>query len=276
MPAALFLQVVAEEGAHSVLSVFCVGGAIAGRVLVVGIFEGVSGVGIDFYVDGVSDGLHGGSEFVDVLRGDSFVERAEVAEDGGVNLLKGGGVGGERAVVDSNGAETGVGDCKLGCEASAHAPADGADAGGVDGLEGFEVIGGGEEIAHTAVLGKSAHELVGGFRIVGGFAAIEIDGERYVSLAGEIGGLLLDPVIQSPPFMDDDDGGMRAGSGGRIEERVRGLISAGEGDLRGLRGGEERRSGEQKAEGEREMLYIVHVRKILPVNSGCQARGGAN
>ena len=49
-----------------------VGGAIAGGVT--GIFEGVSGVGIDFEVGAFAEGLHGGLEGVDVVGGDAAVK----------------------------------------------------------------------------------------------------------------------------------------------------------------------------------------------------------
>ena len=39
-------------------------------------------------------------------------------------------------------------------------------------------------------------------------AAVEINGEGDVAFVGEALGLLLDPVVDAPPFLNDDDGGM--------------------------------------------------------------------
>src|SRR6185312_11556940 len=102
----LFLQMVAEEDSHALMSVLRVGGTVA--VLVIRVFEGMASIGVDFHVDGFADGFHGGGEVVHVVGGDALVEGSEVAEDGGADFFKCGGVGGERSVVDGDGAKLGV------------------------------------------------------------------------------------------------------------------------------------------------------------------------
>ena len=47
-----------------------------------------------------------------------------------------------------------------------------------------------------------------GIRVVRHLAAVQIDSKGDVAMGGKIGGLLLHPVIQSPPFVDHDDGRM--------------------------------------------------------------------
>ena len=236
------VEMALEKVTHALGGVVCVGWAVAG--FIIGVLEGVAGIGIDFDVHRLAEGLHGGGEVVNVLRGDSLIEGSEVAEDGGVNLLERGWVSGQRAVVDGDGAQIRIGHGKLSRVSAAHAPADGSDAVGVDALQSLQIIRSGDEVAHAAILRESAHELVCRLRIGSYFAAVKIDGEGHVALSGEIGGLLFDPVVQAPPFMDDDDGGMRAGGGGKIEKPVNGLVSAGEGNLRGLGSGEQLRGGE--------------------------------
>jgi hypothetical protein len=56
IPSFLLLQMLLEKFAHPFVSVFGVGGAVA--AFVVGVLEGVSGVGIDFHIDGLSQCFH--------------------------------------------------------------------------------------------------------------------------------------------------------------------------------------------------------------------------
>jgi hypothetical protein len=51
-----------------------------------------------------------------------------------------------------------------------------------------------------------------GFGVIRNFAAIEIDGERNVSFGCISGGLVLDPVIQPPPLVNDDQRRMLPGA----------------------------------------------------------------
>ena len=66
---------------------------------------------------------------------------------------------------------------------------------------------------------------------VGGhFAAVEVDGEGDVAFVGEMLRLFLHPVVEAPPFVNDDDGRMRAGASRQVKEAVRGVAAAGKGD----------------------------------------------
>lgn len=195
-----------------------------------------------------------------VLGSDALVECAEVAEDGSLNFFESGGIGGERSVVDGDRAEAGIVDGEERGVGSAHAPAYGAEAMRVHGFQGLEVIDGGDEIANAAVLRKSAHEFVGGFGIVGGFAAIEIDGEGDVSLISEVLGLFFDPGDESPPLVDDDNGGMRARRRGGIEEAVNGFAGAWERDFLRVNSGKERGGDEDEREDDGEMFEADHWR----------------
>ena len=56
--------------------------------------------------------------------------------------------------------------------------------------------------------------------VVATFAAIEIDGQRHVALVGQLRGLLFHPVVQSPPFVNDDERGKRAFARGRVENAL--------------------------------------------------------
>lgn len=223
-----------EEAIGALPGVLRVGGSIAAGV--VGVFKGVTGVWVFPDVDGLAEGFHGGLEGVDVLGGDAAVLSAKVSHDGGVNLLEGGFIRGQGTVVDDNGAEAGVGYGEERSVASAHTPADGADAVGIDVFAMGEPVGGGGEVADTAILRQAAHEFVGGFSVGGDFAAIEIDGEGDVALVGEMLRLLLDPVIETPPLVNDDEARVGPVTGGQVEEAVDGFIAAGERDiLPGLR-----------------------------------------
>lgn len=151
-----------------------------------------------------------------------------------MNLLERGWVSGQRAVIDGYGAEIGIAYGELGRESASHAPADGSDAAGVDIFQSLKIICRGDEVADTAILREAAHELVGSLRVGGYFAAIKIDGEGNVALGGKIGCLLFDPVVESPPFMDDNQRRVWSGGGWRIKKTLDRLVTAGKGNGRGL------------------------------------------
>src|SRR4029077_15451418 len=91
---------------------------------------------------------------------------------------------------------------------AAHAPADDADAAGVDILALGEISERRLESGDRAVLRQSAHELVRFVRCRGDFSAIEIGRESYVAFFRVALCLILDPVVQPPPFLNDDEAGM--------------------------------------------------------------------
>lgn len=123
---------------------------------------------------------HRGFEIVNRFRRDALVLGAEVAEDGGVDFRELGFVGGQDAVVDGDGLEGWGGDGQLCGVTSAHAPTDCADGAALHILASFEKVDRRDKIANALTLRKAAHELVGGFRIAGDFASVEIDGEGNV------------------------------------------------------------------------------------------------
>ena len=59
------------------------------------------------------------------------------------------------------------------------------------------------QITGSAIFRDASHQLVRLLWRGGHFPTIEIDGQSRVALIRQFGGLLLDPVIKSPPFMDD-------------------------------------------------------------------------
>lgn len=257
--AALFLKVVVEEDAHPLVGVFVVSRTIT--TFIIGVLEGVAGIGIFLGIHGFAEGLHGGGEVVDILRGDSLIEGAEVAEDGSMNLLERGGIGRQRTIINGDGTQIGIGNGELSCHSTTPAPADGSDSIAVDGLKAAEIIGRGYQVADAAILRDAAHELVGGLRISGDFATVEINRERDVALAGEKRCLLFDPVVQSPPFMNDNDCGMDSGRGRKVQQSVDGFVSAGKRDICGLSDGGNWH-GESEAEKQDETLHAVHNRQV--------------
>ena len=130
--------------------------------------------------------------------------------------------------------------------ASAHAPSDGADAIFLHVGLRREKVEGGVKIAFGAVFGNAAHDFVSHVGSSRDFAAIEIDGERDVSLVSEFRSLIFHPVVQSPPFVDDDQRGERAFSCGRVKNTLHGFVAAFVGD--GLAVGSEGGGGEQNDE----------------------------
>ena len=43
-----------------------------------------------------------------------------------------------------------------------------------------------------------------------GLAAVQINGQNQITLFGQLFGLLLDPIVQSPPFVDNNQSGIWA------------------------------------------------------------------
>ena len=70
-----------------------------------------------------------------------------------------------------------------------------------------QIVGGGSQLT-CALLGRElGHHLTGLLAVVGDPAAVEIGGQSDESLDCQPVGHLFDVVGQSPPFLDDDDGG---------------------------------------------------------------------
>lgn len=67
----LSLEMVVEEDPHPLSGVVCISGSVA--TFIIGVLEGVAGIGINFYIDRLAERLHGCCEVVDVLRGNSLV-----------------------------------------------------------------------------------------------------------------------------------------------------------------------------------------------------------
>ena len=59
----------------------------------------------------------------------------------------------------------------------------------------------------------------------GNFAPIEIDSERDIALVGKFRCLLLDPIVQSPPFVNHDDRGEWAFALGSVENSLHGFVA---------------------------------------------------
>src|SRR5579862_2134264 len=86
------------------------------------------------------------------------------------------------------------------------------------------------EVAQGAVFWNSAHDFVRLVRSGGDLAPIEVDGQGFITLIGELRSLLLNPVVQSPPFMDDDQGWKRTVAGRGVENGLDSLLAAFVGD----------------------------------------------
>ncbi len=117
----------------------------------------MSRIGVDFYVDLLTELFHGGFELADVSRSDALIFAAEEAEDGGVDFVEAFGFGDEVAVVDNGGGQVGNFEGGLQGVAAAHAPADGADAIFLDVALRPQEGDGGAEVASGTVFGKAAH-----------------------------------------------------------------------------------------------------------------------
>ena len=209
-------------------------------------------------------------ELVYVGGSDAAILGAEQPQDGCIDFLQRVGVGGEMAVVDHRGGQGGFLQSDIERVASAHAPSDGADAVFLHVGLRREKFESGVKVAFGAVFGDSAHDFV---RHVGSgrnFAAIEIDGERDVSLVGEFRSLVFHPIVQTPPFVDDDQRGERAFSCGRVENTLHGFVAAFVGD--GLAVGGEGGGGEQNETASKRSFFMVS--SSCAIASGHSGRSG--
>jgi hypothetical protein len=68
----------------------------------------------------------------------------------------------------------------------------------------------------------------------GHLPAVEVHGQSHIALRREFFRLLFHPVIQAPPFMDHDDGSVRAGRIGKSEKTADGIIATLEFDRLGF------------------------------------------
>ena len=177
---AAFLQSACQKISRAPPSIGGIGGTISAGV--VGIFEGVSGVLVDFDLDCLTHLLEGLFELVNVGGRDAAVLSPEKSKDGSVNFLQRLGIGGEVTVVDDVGGERGLLERHIERVTPAHAPSNGTDAVFPHVGLGGEKLKSCVKIALGAVFRHAAHDFVRLVRGGGDFAAIKIDGQRYVTL----------------------------------------------------------------------------------------------
>ena len=91
---------------------------------------------------------------------------------------------------------------------------------------GGEELKGRAQVAPGAVFRQTTRQFMGHLRVLGDLAAIETDGQRDISLAGEFRRLLFHPVAEPPPFVNDDDRGKGAVSPGSVENTLHRFIAA--------------------------------------------------
>src|ERR1051326_3946952 len=192
-----------EKGVNALPRVFRRGFHVAGCD--VRVHERVPRAGIDLDVGALAGGLERALEGLDVFRRNALVLLAEVAEDRGRQRLDPLGIGDEVAVVDDRRGELRLREREVERVAAAEAPADDADAAGVDVLPRRQVLEGVLQIGHGAVVRQPARELVRLAHVLRHLAAIEIGREGDVALRREAVGLLFHPVVEAPPLLDDDD-----------------------------------------------------------------------
>ena len=82
------------------------------------------------------------------------------------------------------------------------------------------------KIAFGPVFRQAAHQFVGKFGVVCDRAAIEVHSQRHVALVGQLRGLFLHPFVESPIFVDNDDGGKRSLPRRCVEHALYGLAAA--------------------------------------------------
>jgi len=82
------------------------------------------------------------------------------------------------------------------------------------------------QIASRAVFPNAAHDFMGFVGGSGNFSPIEINRQRRVTSVGQLRGLLLDPIIQSPIFVDDQQRRKRAFTLGSVQDPLHGFIAA--------------------------------------------------
>ena len=81
-------------------------------------------------------------------------------------------------------------------------------------------------VAQPAIIRQTAHQNMRLVRRRGHFPPIQIDGQRHISLRGEIFCLVLHPVVQSPIFMNHDDGRMLAAALRQSQKAAHGVPAA--------------------------------------------------
>src|ERR1700733_12963138 len=96
------------------------------------------------------------------------------------------------------------------------------------------------QVALGTIFRYATHDFVRHVGRGGDLAAIEINRKRFIALVGEFGGLVFHPVVQSPPFVDDDQRRKRALAGRSVEHALHGFVAAfvGDGFAVGGEGGE--------------------------------------
>ena len=76
------------------------------------------------------------------------------------------------------------------------------------------------------VLGQSSHQFMRFIRIRRRFSPIKIYSQSYVALVSNFLRLLFHPIVQSPPFVDDNDGGVAARFFRDGQKTVDGILAA--------------------------------------------------
>ena len=97
---------------------------------------------------------------------------------------------------------------------------------GVDGLQRSQVGRRRQQVTIGTVLGNAAHDLVRLISSRRNLAAIQIDGQRHITLVGKVRRLLLDPFVQAPPFVDDHQRRERPFALRHVENRLYRLVAA--------------------------------------------------
>ena len=136
------------------------------------------------------------STLMDLIDGDAAILGAEDAEDRlAGELINGRRIEADAAVADDDGADVFRFLADQSRVHAAHAPADGPHLLVLgDVIERLEVGDASFQVVSPFLGVEGAHQLVSDGGIVGGLAAVEIDGERDISFAGESVGV---PLTQS-------------------------------------------------------------------------------
>jgi hypothetical protein len=100
---------------------------------------------------------------------------------------------------------------ELKCQASTHRPPDRANVLWVHVWAMRQIIKCRFHLADRPIRRQSAFELAGLQRVDRDLSLIEVQRERYVRVRREFRGLLLYPLIQTPPFMNHNDRWMATG-----------------------------------------------------------------
>ncbi len=99
-------------------------------------------------------------------------------------------LGGEMPIVNDCCRQMRLGKRRIERVASAHTPSDGPDPIFFHARLRRQKVVGGAQITDSPVFGQAAHQFVRQIRIIGDFAAIQIDRQRNVSLIGKLRSLL--------------------------------------------------------------------------------------